>query len=304
MKTAFVLPGLNSLLNPKARTRFLGLPEVQSRLKMTEELMKGRGRTVDLNQLLNLPTEQLYSRQYVGSAAAAIVSLQMGVADRLIRSMGQPEWVIGCSLGDLARSVIAGCCSFESALSLPLIGIEEAVGVDQIGPNLAVLTPGSHPFTDADIARIEALGIDVSYLSPKLLNISGTFADIRRFEKMAADSKWKILRLIDYPVHSRHLVGYLRAFTKQIRSVPMTAPRASTKVFSTLLRKPVTNSDELHFEMENNLVRPVQWHPSVKRLIEDHEVKNFVNIGPCQTLTKLLKQYPASLEVREAEEVM
>jgi [acyl-carrier-protein] S-malonyltransferase len=305
LTTAFVLPGLNSLLNPKARTRFLGVPEVQSRLRATEAFFQEQqNQKLNFNELLSFPTEKLYSRPHISSAAAGIISMQMGIADLLTKQIGKPAWVVGCSLGDLARTVIAGCCSFESALTMPLITPQNEPGINEIGPNVAIMTSESRPFTEQDISRIQALDIEVSLLSPRLINAAGRFSDIERLSVIAKESKWRVLTLIDYPVHSRLLTQHMKSFLGKIREISFGSPNSSVKIFSTLLRKEILTKSELQFEMENNLVRPHHWHESIDELVTRHNVTDFVNVGPCQTLSKLLRQFPAQIKVIEPEEII
>lgn len=305
MQTAFVLPGLNSLLNPKARLRFLDIPEVQARLRLAEDIIqKQHGRTLDFNALLRLPTQQVYSRPLISDSAMGIVALQVGIADALIKRAGTPAWVVGCSLGDLARTVIARCCSFETALGIPLIAPQNEAGADQVGSTVAVMAPAARPFSSEELSWISDLGVDTCRLSHKLLNVSGRFADIDRLFALARKAGWKVLPLLDYPVHSRYLSPYKEILVNRLRSVRFEAPSSGVRVFSTLLVKEIQASDELRFEMENSLVLPHHWHESIDVLVNRHEVTRFVNLGPCQTLSKLLRQFPAKLEVFEPEELV
>src|SRR5438309_12013612 len=116
-RSAFLFPGMNSLLNQADRFRYLGLQEVQVRLDQAEQILRDRSRLrVPLRRLLEKPTQEIYSLENVPFTTSLICSIQLGIADRLTKILPAPDWVVGCSLGDLARSIYVGSIQFELIL--------------------------------------------------------------------------------------------------------------------------------------------------------------------------------------------
>lgn len=301
--TAFAMPGLNSLLNPRARTRFSEWPEVRSRVERVREVLRDeRDRAGKFDSLESLSTKKLYDRDHVSLTAAWIVAIQVGVAERVRSAIGAPSWVIGCSLGDVARTVLAGCCSFEDALRIPLSSPQREAGIDRIGRNVAVLAPSSRHFDERDLRDLEACGIEACPLSPRMLNVSGRFEDLPGLEKLATERRWKLLPLLDYPVHSRYLERIVPRIARELEPLRFEDPGPGTRVYSTLLRREILSAEELRPELERNLVLTHHWHVSARRLVDHHGVRRFVNIGPCRTLSKLLAGL--GFEVVEPEELI
>src|SRR4051812_46093522 len=117
MSTAFVFAPLSSLLRPEDRARYRHLDEVQARFAQAEEVFReGRGLQVSFDALLDKPTAELCDRARINLTAVLIISLQLGVVDRLRKILPEPAWVAGCSLGDVARTVSAGACAFDTAV--------------------------------------------------------------------------------------------------------------------------------------------------------------------------------------------
>lgn len=303
--TAFALPGLNSLLNAKARFRFARVPEVRERVGQAREFLGmayGRSAAAEFESLPGLSNEKLYDRDRVSLTAAWIVAVQVGVAERVCRHAGAPNWVIGCSLGDIARTVLAGCCAFDDALRIPMISPQSEPGIDRVGQNVALLAPASCSFGPAEIGAIEALGIDVCMLSPRLLNVSGKFEDLPALERLAAERRWRFLPLLGYPVHSRHLEPFLSRFSRELEPIRFRSPGPRTRVYSTLLRREILRGEEFRPELERNLILTHHWHESVQRLVRENGVRRFINIGPCRTLSKLLCE--SGVEVLEPEDLI
>lgn len=302
MSYALLFPGLNSLLNPGARERFSDFPQVQARVREAEDFyFKHKNGRLDIHQLLRLPTEQIYSRARISQTALAIVAIQVGVADQIMRQLGPPGWVIGCSLGDLARTVVAQSCSFEAAMSIALSEPQNLHGADQIGGSVAVLSSPKNAFKEDSLKKIATLSLDISQLSPTLLNVSGSFSALEKLKTLATLDRWKVLQLIDYPVHSAVLEPY-KEYLKEIYSqVSFQQPQAATRMFSTVLKKPIESQSELDFEMRHCLLLPHHWHSSILNLLRDHKVSSFINLGPCRTLSRLVAHAAPNLKVSEAE---
>src|SRR5437868_6868848 len=101
-RTAFLFPGMSSLLKKGDRFRFLALPEVQARIVQAESLLREREpERRSLASLLELPTQDLYSLGNIHCTTMLISCMQLGVAERLQKIMPAPDWLVGCSLGDI-----------------------------------------------------------------------------------------------------------------------------------------------------------------------------------------------------------
>ena len=303
MKTAFIYPGLNGLLRQKDRERFLPLPEVQTRFKQAEVALLARtGVTVDFNQLLARPTEEIYSIENISVAAAAICAIQSGVGDRLKATVPTPDWLMGCSLGDLARSVFADSYAFEDAVVNHIKFTRDIGGINQIGKNIGVATPAGTKFSEADYAWFDEIQVDVSQLSSRFLNIGGRFKEIALIEERAISAGWKTMTILEYPAHSRYILPFVEKVQKEILDVSVHAPKVP--VFSSFSAKPLTDPEEVKREFILSITKTIHWDLAVTKLVRDHGVTRFVNIGPCSSLSSLMRDIAVEVEMVEAHQLI
>ena len=192
------------------------------------------GVIVDLNELLSRSTEEIYSIDNISLAAVAICSIQCGVGDRLKATHPAPEWLMGCSLGDLARAVFAEAYSFEDAVVNHVKFTRDIGGINKIGKNIGVSTPAGTAFTPEDHAWFEEIKVDVSNFSPRFLNIGGRFEELALIEERAKTSGWKTMTILEYPAHSRYILPYVEKVKREVLNVKTHAPK--TKIFSSVPR--------------------------------------------------------------------
>jgi len=303
MSTAFVFAPLSSLLRPEDRLRYRHLEEVQARFRSAAEILHAtHGVRVGLDGLLDQPTPLLCARGQISLTAALVIAVQLGVVDRLQKFLPKPVWVVGCSLGDVARTVSAGACAFETALQVAMMSLFEAEEADRIGGTVVVMAPPRHPVTTEDLDWFTSNDITVSQLSARLLNVSGLTGSLGLLNDVAQERHWRIFPLLDFPLHSHHVACYAEKAQAMIRQVPFEAPAPGIRVYSSVLKREVKQPEDFREEFLGSLVLPHNWQETVNELIENHGVTSFVNIGPCRSLSRLLREEGQS--VLEADDLI
>ena len=300
---SFIYPGLNGLLRRTDRNRYLALPEVQNRMGQAEKIVsRHRDHKVLLHEFLLLPTAEIYSVDNISTAAVVICAIQCGIADRL-RSLGcKPKWVMGCSLGDLARAVFADAYSFEDAVSNHMRFTTGISGIEKIGRNIGVAAPPKSPFSDEDYGWFNKIGVDVSRLTSRFLNIGGRHAELALVESRAVERQWHVMPILEYPAHSRYILPFVERVAQSFGSVEVRLP--STPIFSSLSAKPLTDPVDIRNEFLLSITQPIHWERAVLKLAQEHGIREFINIGPCRSLSKMMKEIDASIVVIEAEDVI
>lgn len=302
--TAFVVPGLNSLLHPESRVRFERLPRVRERLRDSEAVLaEEHGIKASLRETLRLPTRFLFSRENVHLAAVATLAVQVGVAESIIEKTGPPGCVVGCSLGDVTRAMIAGACDLSSAIRILRLVRNEALPPAAAGSNAALIARESSPFSGEDLRWLDANEVDASQLSPRLLNVSGSPAGLALLRSRAWSRRWKLVALMDYPVHSRQLLLWTPAILEGADRIPISDSSPGVRVWSTQLVREISREYEFREELDRSLVSPHHWHRSALELIDGRGVGKFVNLGPCRTLSRLIRELPRPVEMVEPEEL-
>ena len=298
-----MFPGLNGLQRRSDRLRYLHLQEVQQRFEQAESHIHKRfGLAFDFNSILNGKSDDIYAVENVSIAAVMICAIQVGVADRLLKSVGTPAWLIGCSLGDLARSVTAGAYQFEDAISNHIHFTKSIDGIEMIGANIGVATPIQKPFTSEDFAWFDQIEVDVSELTPRFLNIGGRFSDLEKIREAAINNGWRIMDILRYPAHSRYILPYVQKIEHEFQTTVVQTPKIP--IFSSLSARPISNPDELRNEFLKCITLPIPWHRSISTLVSEHKVTKFVNIGPCSSLSRMMGDISPDITTIEADQLV
>lgn len=303
MKTAFLFPGLNGLLRQKDRERYLDLPQVQLRLKQAQAaLTRELGIQTDLLGMLSQNTEDIYKIDNISLAAVIISSIQVGVVDHLREHFPNPDWMVGVSLGDIARTVSAGAYDFETAVVAHVKFTHKIDGIDKLGGNIGVATSLAKPFTAEDYEWFEAEGVDVSVLSSRCLNVGALFKSLDKVRERAREKGWRIMPILDYPAHSRYIKPYVDASEKEFLTVQTSMPKIP--VFSTLSCKSLTSPEEIKREFLETITMTIHFEKAITELHSKHGVTRFINIGPCKSLYTLLRDVPLEFQIEDAEDLL
>ncbi len=303
MKTAYLFPGLNGLLRQKDRERYLELPKVKMRLKQAENALRRElGIDTDLLGMLTQNTEDIYKIDNISLAAVIISSIQVGVVDHLREHFPNPDWMVGVSLGDIARTVTAGAYDFETAVVSHVKFTHKIEGIDKLGGNIGVATTLAKPFTSQDYDWFEAEGVDVSVLTARCLNVGALFSSLDKVRERAKERGWRIMPILDYPAHSRYIKPYVDASEKEFLTVKTSLPEIP--VFSTLSCKSLTSPEEIKREFLATITMTIHFEKAITELHSKHGVTRFINIGPCKSLYTLLRDIPLDFQIEDAEDLL
>lgn len=303
MKTAFVFPGLNGLLRQKDRERYIELPYVIKRLREAEgALLRDLGLKTDLLGMVKTNTDEIYRIDNISLAAVVISSIQVGVVDHLREQFPNPDWMVGVSLGDIARTVCSGAYDFEVAVVSHVRFTYKIDGIDKLGANIGVATTLQKPFTEEDFEWFEDQGVDVSVLTSRFLNVGALFESLANVRERARDRGWRVMPIIDYPAHSRYIKPYVDASREEFMTVKTMVPQIP--IFSTISCKSLIEAQEIKEEFLETITRTIHFEKAITTLFKVHGVTRFINIGPCKSLYTLLRDIPLEFQVTDAEDLL
>lgn len=302
MKTAYLFPGLNGLLRKNDRERYLELPFVISRLEQAQTALK-RDLSIEVNlmDMIKNQSDEIYKIKNISLAAVIISSIQVGVVDHLNKLYPDPDWMVGVSLGDIGRTVCAGAYDFETAVVSHVRFTHKLDGIDKLGGNIGVATTLQRPFTDADFEWFESIGVDVSILTSRFLNVGALYASLDKVRIRATEKSWRVMSILDYPAHSRYIKPFVEASEKEFLEVTTMNPRVP--IYSTLSCKSIINPEEMKREFLETITRTIHFEQSIRQLNTDHGVKRFINIGPCKSLYTLLRDISLDFEIIDAQDL-
>ena len=199
--------------------------------------------------------------------------------------------VAGHSLGQFAALVAADVITLADALELVVVrgAAMQRAGEERPGAMAALLGVGAE---EAGALCAEVRGDDVLVVanenSPVQVVISGSVAAIERAETLAKDRKVRAVRLaVAGAFHSPLMEPARATIDERIDAIAFTPPRVP--VAENVAGSLVSDPDELRTLLRRHVVSPVRWEASI-RALADAGVDSFLEAGPGDVLTKLMKR--------------
>jgi [acyl-carrier-protein] S-malonyltransferase len=222
----------------------------------------------------------------------------------------------GFSLGEYAALTAAGCIAdFETALDLVkkrgAYMAEAGRDADgaQKGAMLAVFGERRDVQDAVDAARADGILEAVNFNAPAQTVAAGDLAAIDRLRKRVKEtSGLKAVPLsVSTAFHSSMMAPAAERLAEDVRDRDFSAPRvrvyANTTGLDLMEGKPATQSAAawIRERLALQLKSPVYWQETIEHMAADG-VELFIELGPGQTLTGLVKKIKPSLRALNVED--
>ncbi len=211
-----------------------------------------------------------------------------------------PSWVAGHSLGEFAALAAAGALTLEDGLRLVRERgrLMKEAGRTRPGGMAAVL--GLERASVQDLCR-RAGGDGNQYVGvanfncPGQVVISGEKEALSRAIDLAEErGAKKVVRLaVSIGAHSPLMADAAAEFERFLAETQFSEP--STPVVANATARPLTDVASIREALGKQLTSPVYWEDSVRWMI-DHGARRFVEVGPGEVLTALVKRIDRSVE--------
>lgn len=293
MKDVVVFPGFNALIVGHDRTRFLSVPNVQKRLEEASQILsKVRSEETDLIQLCLGDTASLYQIKNSPLTAASITAIQVGLYEEAKEKISPDAWFMGCSLGDIARTICVESIDFKELIHSYAEFMSLSTLLGEIGFNAVIYS--IDPISMEQLNFFKSMDLSVSSMSSYFINIAGSNQDYKAVNQYANSQRWRFQKILNFPAHSTMLEKYIRPFWEQLPKGEIKVP--TNRLFSSLSCKELFDNVEIQNEVYLNMVSPVRWAESVEYLVREHNINRMINIGPCESLPKITKRSGHALE--------
>jgi [acyl-carrier-protein] S-malonyltransferase len=232
--------------------------------------------------------------------AILTVSLATFRALKARHHLGDAAFAAGHSLGEYSALVASGHISFADALRLVRERgrLMKEAGEDRPGGMTAILGLEAEVVDEACQKASEETGSIVqvaNYNSPGQIVISGEQKGLEK--AMEATRSMGARRVIPLTVsiagHSPLMESAAHGLRQAIETVVF--QEAEVPVVANVTARPLRRTEEIREELVKQLVSPVQWVNSVHYML-NNGVKTFVEIGPKDVLSKLLKRIDPGAE--------
>ena len=211
-----------------------------------------------------------------------------------------PAMVAGHSLGELTALVAAGAMEFAAGLRLVRERgrLMKLAGERSPGGMAAVLKMGDDEVESACKEAAEQTGKPVqiaNYNSPGQVVISGDQEALSRAcELLRQRGGRRIIPLaVSIAAHSPLMASVAQEYRAAVDATPLRMP--DLPVVANISGHPLLSVDEIRDELAGQLTWPVRWTASMRWMVEQGMTR-FVEVGPKDVLSKLVKRIDRGLE--------
>jgi [acyl-carrier-protein] S-malonyltransferase len=216
-----------------------------------------------------------------------------------------PDFVAGHSLGEYSALVAAGALPLATAVcTVRARGryMQEAVPVG-VGAMAAIL--GADPETVATACAEAAHGevcSPANINSPKQIVIAGHAGAVdRAVELLKARGVRKAVKLnVSAPFHCaliRPAQERLAVDLAQIEFHDLNVP-----LVTNVDAAPIRAGDDARDALVRQVAAPVRWYESIERLVQEHNVQTFIEVGPGKVLAGLVRQIAPDVRCLNVED--
>jgi [acyl-carrier-protein] S-malonyltransferase len=215
------------------------------------------------------------------------------------RLAGRVRAAGGHSLGEFTAYHAAG--TFDLADALRVVRrrgeLMHATGIERPGAMAAILGDAARPIEDiCDAASSEGMTVPANYNCPGQIVISGEIAGVERAMALAkkAGAKRAVRLNVSGAFHSPLMASAATGLSDALDAARISDP--AFPVFANVDGKPVTSAAAAKERLLAQLTSPVRWTEEVAAMAERYPDALYVEMGPGNVLTGLVKKIAPNLK--------
>lgn len=212
----------------------------------------------------------------------------------------QPDFFVGHSLGEYSALVAADSLLFVDALKLVAKrgALMQQACPKGVGSMAAILGLDNDIIAAAcnEIAKDNNSIVScANYNAPGQTVIAGDYSSVEKTANLCKERGAKLVKILDVsvPSHCALMHPMQQDFSNLIDSINFKKP--SFAVISNVSAKPYESVQEIRDLLSKQLSYPVRWVESIE-CISNFGIYNFVECGPGQVLSKLIKRIDKNLD--------
>ena len=296
MAVAFVFPGQGSQYGGMGKDFYEKFPIAKEVFERANEALG-----FDLKSLIFEGGEELNKTVNTQPAILTVSYAAYRVFKEQFPNV-EPKFVAGHSLGEYTALLAAGVLEFEDAVRLVRYRAEYMQNAVPEGKGGMAAIIGIPPEEVAKLCQeVEGIVEPVNFNSPVQTVVAGEAEAVKKLVKLARSKRIKAIPLkVSVPSHSSLMRNAAEKFKEKLQEVNF--KDATIPVVQNYDAKPHTKAEEIRENLYLQLFNPVRWVDSVKFMVSKG-VDTFVEIGPKNVLSKLIKQIEESVKTCNLDRV-
>ncbi|NIP29828.1 MAG: ACP S-malonyltransferase [Candidatus Dadabacteria bacterium] len=241
------------------------------------------------------------------NAQPAILTASISILRVLFQETDlKPDYVAGHSLGEYSALVASGCLNLKDAVYVVRKRgefMQDAVPVG-VGSMAAILGLSSSEVDQicSDVSTDGNIVSPANYNSPVQIVISGNKEAVESASKLAKDKGAR--RVVPLEVSAPFHCKLMEPAAEKLASVldEITFSNIKYPVVTNVEAKFNANEDRVKDLLVEQVVSPVRWTDSVN-LLANSDVKDYIEIGPGNVLTGLVKRTIKDVNLKNIEKL-
>jgi len=245
------------------------------------------------------------------NAQPAILTVSIACLDALRERLNPlginvlPAMVAGHSLGEFTALVAAGALEFEEALLLVRERgrLMKESSVERPGGMAAVIGLNEQQLQAVvDESQVHGVVTMANANSPGQTVLSGEVGALLWAMDLAKARGAKLVQRLAVSIASHSPLMHQASihFSELLSKVNMRPP--IVPLIANISAQMLNSVEDLRHELHGQLTRPVQWTNSVHTMVE-HGVETFVELGPKQVLTGLIRRINSQVQTLSLSDV-
>lgn len=286
MERILLFPGADAIEDDSIRAICSRIPEIRHELDFAQDILQHAGINLDLLDFMTCPKRP--SGIWFHKLVVATVAVQVGLYKMYVRRYGTPDYVLGCSLGDISRNICVGSTNYEDSI-LGMSDFADAFTKMDVGGSVHATFAKS--YTDQALSRLGEFKLAASILqTPNHMMIAGRYEDVARWVASEPDmGHVKLRELYPYPLHSPLMASCYEKIETRLLKSPI-EKWTNIRIFSAVEQRFLTDVSQIRAELKTNILSTVFWHQSISYIQRNLPSIQFCNLGPTPTLVYFHKK--------------
>jgi [acyl-carrier-protein] S-malonyltransferase len=224
------------------------------------------------------------------------------------KAFGKPAYVAGHSLGEFSALVAAGALAFPDALQVVRERgkLMKEADLSSPGGMAAIIALDRDTLTTLCTGVQAQTGEYVGIANdncPGQMVISGNVTALEQVMTLAKEQGAKVVKRLAVSIgaHSPLMANAAAEFRHVLEETSFLRP--TIPMVANATARPLTDPDEVRDAVAKQLISPVNWTGSMQWLL-GQSVSQFVEVGPGQVLTKLMKRIDRTVERLTTQQVL